>query len=189
MIIVKDKKDSIAKIKQMGLNHFPQDVFDVDDEEAIKDFFERYPAPEYILRHPDKTNGNFYFAKNYEEAQRHLADFEDDVTISVSMNPYKEDIVLLGDISVKRDGSSEMVDITARDDENATHRNVYEQPKYNFHVSLEDDRIWRLPGFSKLMRYISEHELYNVIVEFVVYDCKVGVNKDNVVIIEVRTGY
>ena len=33
MIIIKDKKDSIAKIKQMGLNHFAQDVFEVDDED------------------------------------------------------------------------------------------------------------------------------------------------------------
>ena len=105
------------------------------------------------------------------------------------MNPYKEDIVLLGDICVKRDGSSEMVDITARDDEEATHRNVYENPKYNLHASLEDDRPWKLPGFSKLMRYISEHELYNIIVEFVVYACKVGVHKENVAIIEVRTTY
>lgn len=189
MFIVKDKKDSIAKIKQMGLNHFPQDVFDVDDTEGIKNFFEKYPAAEYIMRNPDKTNGSFYFVKNYDEAQSHLADFEEEVTISVSMNPYKEDIVLLGDICVKRDGGSEMVDITARDDEEATHRNVYENPKYNLHASLEDDRPWKLPGFSKLMRYIAEHELYNIIVEFVVYSCKVGVYKDNVAIIEVRTTY
>ncbi|MBO5394957.1 MAG: hypothetical protein J6A28_03530 [Clostridia bacterium] len=189
MIIIKDKKDSIAKIKQMGLNHFPQDVFDVKDLEAIKEFFEKYPAEEYILRHTDKTNGKFYFVSGYEEAQKHFEDFESEITIAVSMNPYKEDIVLLGDISVKRDGASEIVDITARDDEEATHRNVYEQPKYNLHTSLEDDRLWKLPGFSKLMRYISDNELYNVILEFVVYACKVGVNKDNVVIIEVRTGY
>ena len=39
MIIIKDKKDSIAKIEQMGLNHFPQEVFDVDDKVAIQEFF------------------------------------------------------------------------------------------------------------------------------------------------------
>ena len=39
------------------------------------------------------------------------------------------------------------------------------------------------------MRYISDNELYNVIIEFSVYDCKLGINKDNVVISELRTGY
>ena len=39
------------------------------------------------------------------------------------------------------------------------------------------------------MRYISDHELYDVIVEFQVYDIKLGINKENVVITELRTGY
>ena len=189
MIIIKDKKDSIAKIKQMGINHFPQDVFDVDDVAAIEDFFADYPADEYVLRSTNKTNGSFFYVKNVDEVKGLLSNFEDEVTISVSMRSFQEDVVLLGDITVRRDGGSEMVDLTARDDEDANHRNIYEAPKYNLHASLEDDRLWRIPGFSKLMRYVSEHELYNVILEFVVYDCKVGVHKDNVVIIEIRTGY
>ncbi|MBQ8444165.1 MAG: hypothetical protein IJX25_02300 [Clostridia bacterium] len=189
MIIIKDKKDSINKIKQMGLNHFPQDVFEVSDIEGIEDFFNDFPADEYVLRSTNKTNGNFFYVKDLSQAKEKLPLFEDEVTISVSMRGYQEDIVLLGDITVKRDGMSEMVDITARDDEEANHRNIYENPKYNLHASLESDKLWAIPGFSKLMRYISDHELYNVIIEFVVYDCKVGTCKDNVVIIEIRTGY
>ncbi|MBE7074120.1 MAG: hypothetical protein E7379_03410 [Clostridiales bacterium] len=189
MIIIKDKKDSIAKIKQMGLNHFPQDVFDIDDENAIEEFFKLNPADEYVLRSTSKTNGAFFYVKSFEEAKEKFSEFDDELTISVSMRPYQEDIVLLGDITVKRDSTSEMVDITARDDENANHRNIYENPKYNFHASLDDDRLWDIPGFSKLMRYISDNELYDVIIEFVVYSIKVGVKKDNVAIIEIRTGY
>ena len=41
MIIIKDKKDSIYKIKQMGLASFPVDVFEVDDKKGIKAFFEK----------------------------------------------------------------------------------------------------------------------------------------------------
>ena len=189
MIIIKDKKDSIAKIEQMGLNHFPQEVFDVDDKVAIQEFFEKYPADEYVLRSTNKAKGQYFYVKSFEQALQHIDQFEEEVTVSVSMNYYKDCIVLLGDIVVKRDGTSEYVDITARDDEEANHRNIYTEPKYNMHASLEEDKLWRIPGFSKLMRYISEHELYNVILEFVVYDCKVGVNKENVVIIEARTGY
>jgi hypothetical protein len=109
--------------------------------------------------------------------------------LCVSYNEYKEDIVLVGDIIVHRNGGGESVDITARDDINATHRNIYENPKYNYHTSLDDDKVWAIPGFSKIMRYISDHELYNVIIEFSVYDCRIGVNKENVVISELRTGF
>ena len=136
------------------------------------------------------THKNYiFFVKNFDEAVKLLPNYDQEVTIAVSFRPYKEDIVLLGDIIVKREGGTEMVDITARDDEEATHRNIYENPKYNLHASLEDDRLWKLPGFSKLMRYISDHELYNVIIEFSVYDCKLGINKENVVISELRTVY
>ena len=189
MIVVNGKKDSIYKIKQMGLNHFPQDVFEVNDREGIKTFFEEHPAEEYVLRSTTKAAGKFFFVKNFQEAEEKLSNYESEVTISVSMRPYREDIVLLGDIIVKREGGSEMVDITARDDENATHRNIYEEPKYNLHASLEDDRAWKIPGFSKIVRYIADHELYDVILEFVVYIGKVGINKENVAIIEMRTGY
>ena len=189
MIEIKDKKDSIAKIKQMGINSIPVDVFSVDNKESIKRFFENNPASEYIMRSTIKAQGLFFFVKDYEEAEQYLDKYQQEVTIAVSVRPYKEDIVLLGDVIVKRSGMSEMVDITARDDIDATHRNIYEKPKYNFHASLEDDRLWKIPGFSKLMRYISDHELYDVILEFVVYDCKVGTYKENVVIIEMRTGY
>ena len=189
MITIKDKKDSIIKMKELGLNYFPLEAFDTDDLQGIRNFMEKYPAKEYVLRSANKAKGDFYFVNNYEEALSKLSLFENEVTISVSYNEYKEDIVLVGDIIVHKNGGSESLDLTARTDTEATHRNIYEKPEYNLHASLEEDRVWRIPGFSKIMRYISDYELYNVIIEFSVYDCKIGVNKENVVISELRTGY
>lgn len=189
MIVIKDKKDSIVKMKELRLNYFPLDVFEVKDEEGIKNFMEMYPAKEYVLRSANKAKGDFFFVKNIEEAREKLPEFQDEVTISVSYNEYKDDIVLVGDIIIHKDLYSQTVDITARDDVEATHRNIYDNPKYNLHTSIEDDKLWRIPGISKIMRYISDNELYNVIIEFSVYDCKIGIKKDNVVISELRTGY
>lgn len=189
MIIIKDKSDAVKKMKELRLNYFPLEVYSVEDREGIKKFFKKYPAKEYVLRNTDKADGDFYFVKSFDEAEPLLKNFEKRVTIDVSYNEYKEDIVLVGDIKVTRDGFRESVDLIARDDEEGTNRNVYDNPKYNLHTSLDDDKIWNIPGFSKLMSYISDHELYNMIVEFIVYDCKVGVNKENVVISEIRTDY
>lgn len=189
MIKIKDKKDSIVKMKELGLNYFPLDVFDVDNKKDIQTFFEKYPAEEYVLRSTNKAQGEFFFVHNFDEALKLLDNFTDEVTISVSYNEYKEDLIIVGDIKVHKGYSGDTVDLTARTDEEATHRNIYENPQYNLHASLEEDRVWKIPGFSKIMRYISDHELYDVIIEFAVYDCKIGVKKDNVVITELRTAY
>ena len=82
-----------------------------------------------------------------------------------------------------------MVDLTARTDENANHRNIYTEPEYNMHISLDSDQLWDVPGFSKLMGYISNYELYDIVVEFAVFSARVGTNKDNVVIFEIRSEY
>ena len=189
MIQIKDKKDSIVKMKELRLNYFPLDVFDVSDTLGIENFMKKFPASEYVLRSANKAKGEFYFVKNIEEAKEKLDRFDSEVTISVSYNEFKEDIVLVGDIIVHKDFSSQTVDLTARTDTEATHRNIYEKADYNLHTSIEDDKLWNIPGISKILRYISDNELYNVIIEFSVYDCRLGVNKDFVVISELRTGY
>lgn len=189
MITIKDKRDSIVKMRELKLNYFPLDFFAVDDLDGIKRFFDNYKANEYVLRSVNKANGQFFFVKNYDEALPLLDKFEEEVTISVSYNEFKEDLIIVGDIKVHKGFSGDTVDLTARTDSEATHRNIYENPEYNLHASLEEDRVWKIPGFSKIMRYISDHELYDVIVEFAVYDCKLGINKDNVVITELRTAY
>lgn len=189
MIKIKDKKDSIIKMKELGLNYFPLDVFEVDDLSGIKAFFEKYKAEEYVLRSTNKAQGEFYFVKSFDEAVKLLPKFKNEVTLSVSYNEYKDDLIIVGDIKVHKGYSGDTVDLTARTDSEATHRNIYENPQYNLHASLDEDRVWRIPGFSKIMRYISDHELYDVIVEFAVYDCKIGVKEDNVVITELRTAY
>lgn len=189
MITIKNKKDSIIKMKELKLNYFPLDYFETDDLEGIRLFFEKYPAKEYVLRTINKAKGQFFYVYSYQEAVEKLNNFDHEVTISVSYNPYKENIVLVGDIKVHKAYDGESVDLTARTDTEATHRNIYENPQYNLHASLDDDKVWRIPGFSKIMRYIIDHELYDVIVEFAVYDCKLGINNENVVVTELRTGY
>ena len=190
MIKIKDKKDSIYKMKELGLNYFPQDVFDVQDLTGIKMFFDTFQVDEYVLRSPDKAMGNFYYVKSFDEAVPLLKNFNDFVTISVSYRQYKDDLIIIGDIKIHKgfDGF-DTVDLTARTDKEATQRNIYENPQYNLHCSLEDNKVWNIPGFSKIVRYIIDHELYDVIVEFSVYDGRYGVNKENVVITELRTSY
>lgn len=189
MITIKNKKDAIMKMKELRLNYMPLDFFKVDDIAGIEKFFKKHNAEEYVMRDTTKAKGNYFYVKTIDEVKKLLPKFKSEVTIDVSYRPYKEDIVLVGDIKVTRGAMGDTVDLTARTDSEADQRNIYEEPEYNLHASLEDDRVWRIPGFEKIMQYITDHELYNVIVEFIVYDCKIGINKENVIISEIRTEY
>ncbi len=189
MIKIKNKKDAIVKMKELKLNYMPLDFFDSKDKEGIKKFFDKYQAEEYILRDTTKPKGQYFYVKNFEEAEEFLKKFKSEVTVGVSYRPYVEDQILVGDIKVTRGAYGDTVDLTARTDTSANQRNIYEEPEYNLHASLDEDRVWSIPGFSKIMKYISEHELYNIIIEFSVYDCKIGINRENVLISEIRTEY
>lgn len=189
MIIVRNKKESVEKMKELKLNYFPLKVFDKNDLEGLKEFFDSYPSPEYAVRSTDKAKGKFFFVSCYEEVLPLLVNFEKNVTISVSYNPFKEDIILVGDLKVIRKEDEIEVDLTARTDSEANHRNIYEEPEYNLHASIDDDSLWNIPGFSTIMKYIVDYKLYDCVVEFAVYNCKIGINKENVVISEIRTDY
>ena len=130
MIKIKDKKDSINKMKELRLNYFPLEVFAVNDIEGIKNFFEKFPSDEYVLRSPNKTNANFFYVQNFTQALEKLSYFSNEVTVDVSYRPYKEDIILVGDIKVHKGLGADTVDLTARTDCEATQRNIYENPKY-----------------------------------------------------------
>ena len=188
-MIIKTKKESIEKIKELDLNTFIAEMIDSKNLKQIEEFFKENPSPEYVLRDPEKASGKFFFVKNFEECKTKLKNYKKNVTICVSYNDYKDDIILLGDICVKKEFGNDTVDITARSDKEATHRNIYEKPEYNLHTNLEDNKLWDIPGFSQLIKYITDHELYDVIAEFAVFDCPVGNKREKVVIFELRSEF
>ncbi len=186
---ITSKKDSLSVMKKLGLNYFDEIVASVDDLKTIEKFFTKNKAKQYIMRSVDKTLGGFCFVKDFEECKKALKDFKGDFMLGVSFRTYEKNIVLLGDIEVKNDGMFFHTNLTARDDEQATHRNIYEEPKYNLSVNFDDDKLWKIRGFQELAKYISEHDLYDVIIEFVVFDIPVGIKKEKVAICELRSNY
>ena len=173
-MFVKDKFDALMQMRNLGINHFPEMICATDDIESVKDFIEENPAEEYCLRDPNGTVGKVNFARSLDEIMEKAKDYDEKFTLVVSANPYKDEIILLGDVKVNKE---------------ANHRNIYSEPEINMHLSLDSDELWNVPGFSKLMGYVSNYELYDIVVEFVVYGIRVGKNKENVVVFELRSEY
>ena len=184
-----NKKQSIEKMKDLKLNFFPLQVFDKNNIESIKEFFEKNSSEEYVLRTVDGTKGVYFYVSNFLEAKEKLPQFEKEVTISVSYRPFKNNIVLVGDIKISKVNDEFSVDLIARSDSEATNRNIYENPQYNLHTDLMDENLWGIRGVEKIIRYIAEYNLIDYVVEFSVYNKKIGINQNEVVIAEIRKDY
>ena len=74
-------------------------------------------------------------------------------------------------------------------DPTASVRDALRNPTFNLNTNIFDKRLNEISNFDLIYQYISENELYNVIVEFALFDTGVGIKKENIIIYELRTHY
>ena len=69
-------------------------------------------------------------------------------------------------------------------------RDAIRNPNYNIATTIFDDEtLNHIPYFDNIYKYIVENKLKNIIVEFALFDKPVGINKENIIIYELRTDY
>lgn len=175
-----NKTDSLNQIKRLGLNTVPEIVVSPNSLEKIDEFVKKYPASQYVLRDNSTALGKYFYATK-DEIKELAKNYTSPFSLAVSFYSYGG-ITLIGDILV----SGDRVELTASTDSNANHRNADEISIYS---NLYDDKLWRIPGFNDLIKYIADKNLMDIIVEFVVFDHKVGTKKEKVLITELRTEY
>lgn len=182
---IESKRHSSETIRRLRLNGVPELVLHEYDENAIVNFCNKYPSSKYIFRDLSTPNGKYYFASNIEECLSCAKTYESTFSIGISCFSYGG-VILLGEILV----SGNNITLVARTDDKATHRNIYEQSEINFvNTTMENDKLWAVPGFNDLIKYIIEHNLKDTIVEFVVFNHNVGINNEKVLIVELRSDY
>ena len=70
----------------------------------------------------------------------------------------------------------------------SNHRNFCE-PNIFLKTDIFNNKIKYIKGLDEVISYIFKHFLFDIIIEFCVYDIPLGIYKENVVIFEVRTDY
>ncbi len=175
-----NKTDSLTQIKKLGLNTVPETVIAPNNIDKLQEFIKKYPAKQYVLRDVENPLGNYYYA-NKDEIESISKKYTTSFSIAVSFYSYGE-LTLIGDIFV----SGDKVELTASTNKNANHRNADDISVF---TNMYDDKLWKIPGFNDLIKYIADKNLMNLIVEFVVFDHKVGTKKEKVLITELRTEY
>lgn len=188
-MIIRNKSESLQYLEKLGVNYFPEQVFNPKDENImgkIHQFFEDNEAERYVLRDISKAQGRTFFNISKNEVYQNIKTYDDKFSIAVSSKNYGE-YVLIGDIYI-----SDTLDnfwLLASDNPKYNTRAVLKDPKWNLATDYYDRRIKNIPNIEKIIDYIFEHDLFNVVIEFAVYPERVGKNKEYVAIFELRTNY
>lgn len=183
---IKTKLDSIKKIKELKLNKFPEQLFKREEEEKIKKFIKDYPAEYYAVRSKEVVGCK----KNNFKALR--CDVLDEIknfnlfTINVSSYNYTSNLILIGDIKIGKDNTVWFIGTTNKD---FTGKMAEQFPEFNICTDIFDESLDLIPGFDLIYKYIVEHNLVDVIVEFAIYDKKVGIYNEKIIIFEIRTEF
>lgn len=181
---VKSKRHSSELIKQLEINGVPEIIFTTYDAAKIEIFCELNPASVYVLRDLSNPSGQYYICKSKQECIDNAKNYNGAFSLAISCVSY-EGKVLLGEIMI----SNNRVMIGARNDKESHHRNIYDNPCINLDTTWDDKRLWKVAGVEDLFNYLTAKNIFDTIVEFVVYDHKVGTQNNNVLVVELRSKY
>lgn len=185
-IIIKNKIESIQKIKELKLNTFPEKLFKKGEEDKVLEFVKKYPADYYAIRDKSTASGTFKLKAKRENILNEIKGYEI-FTINVSSINYAENQIMEADIEIKRNGDiyvtiSKNPEINIRDNVTDTYMSL----KTNI---FDDKTLDKIPEFGYIYNYIYEHDLFDVLVEFSLFDKPLGINNERMIIWELRTQY
>lgn len=183
---IKNKLDCMKQMKQLHLNQFAEELFKRGEEDKIIAFLNKYPFEFYAVRSRSIVGCKLNNFKTPRNEVLNTCKLFDCFSINVSSYNFTNNLVLIGDARISKDGE---VWLIASKNKNYTGRMAEANPDYNLKTTLFDKRLNKIPAFDKLLRYIVDHNLLNVIVEFAIYNKPVGINKENIIIFEIRTDY
>ena len=180
---IKNKLESVKKIKELGLNTFPEELFKKGEEDKVKDFMDRCNADYFAVRSKEVVG---YLPKIdlskkevMEEIKNHTL-----FTVLVSSTTFRPYLLLAGDIKIDKENR-----VWLEASEKGYIKFQKENPEINICTDIFDKKLDNIPGFDIIFKYIIEHNLLDVIVEFSVYDRPVGTKNEQAAIFEIRTDY
>ena len=183
---VRNKLESIEIIKKKKLNSFPEKLFHNNKEQEILKFLEDNPAEYYAIRSKEIVGCK---KNNFKVPRESVLDEINNFnlfTINVSSYNYTSNLVLIGDIRISRNNDVWFIGST---NPNFTGKMAEQHPDFNYCTDIFDKRLNSIPSFDLIYKYIIDHDLVDVIVEFAIYDCPVGIYNEPIIIFEIRTEF
>lgn len=185
-MVIKNKIDSVNKIKELKLNTFPEQLFKKGEEDKVLEFVNKYPADYYAIRDKSFVGGTFKLKVKKSDILEEIKGYEL-FTINVSSFNYADNQIMEADIEIKKNGDiyvtiSKNPELNVRDNID----NVYMSLKTDI---FDDKTLDRIPDFDYIYNYLYKYDLFDVLVEFSLFDKPLGINNERIIIWELRTHY
>lgn len=179
---VENKQESDNLIRKMNLNRMLDGVFDKNTLYLLPQFLSKNVFPYYNLRDKASASGEFLYQKTAQEILT-LAPNYTKFSVYESLAEADKKLILQGDIQIDNDFNllASLSDIKL-----ISNRKAMESPVYHLNIDLKEKREPYIKGLSEIINYIVRHELIGAIVEFSLFDLRVGINKENIIIWEIR---
>lgn len=171
-------------IKNLHLNYFPEQIFKSGQEKEVLEFVIKYPVQYYAIRDKSRSGAFFKLKVEKKDILKEIKNY-DLFSINVSSFNYIDNQVLVGEIQVLED----MLSIIVSTNNKYSLRDAYKNPDYNLKTDIFDKTLDKIPCFDRLYEYIISKNLQNMVVEFALFNEPVGVNKENIIVYELRTEY
>ncbi len=182
---IENKLQSIEVINELNLNKFPEQLFYKGEEKKVQEFLENYSVPYYAIRDKTRAGGEFKLKVSYNQVLEEIKEYKI-FSINVSSANYADNQLLVGEIEFLSNGEVYMILST---ESTFSVRDATQNPTFNLKTDIFDKELNKIPNFDFLYQYITSHGLMDVIVEFSLFNKKVGINKEEIVIYELRTHY
>lgn len=181
-INIKNKLESKNMIEKLGINRLQETLFKGNEVSKVKEFLNNNEYKYYVIRDKINSSGNFLYKLTKTEVLKYVNDYEL-FSIAESSANFEEHRILGGDIWITKDWE---VIASVDDDCSKSFRDCENNSKYNLRFSLLEGYEPNIIGLKSAINYILKHELIDVVVEISVYDKPFGVNKENILIWEIR---
>lgn len=180
--MIKNKQESYSMIKQLKLNTTNEVIFTKGQIKEVEEYLKDNQWEYYVIRDKKNILGKYLYKLTKEEVLEHINDYEL-FSLAESSYNYENHRILCGDIQIDYDYN---VLASIDDDYTKPFRNCENNSKYRLNFNLLYDYEPSIKGLKYVIDYIFKYELFDMVVEFSLYDMPVGINKENIIIWELR---
>jgi len=181
--MIHNKNESLSYIRKRNLNRPMQKVFQPGDTKGVKEFLAETNLALYSIRTMRKGGGFFAYAVESDNVASTIAILDQPVWIGESFYVADMYLVLQGELLISKDLK---VLATLSDRPCTPLRRMIDYDTFKVCADLLYESEPSIPGLKEAINYCIRNNLVDSTVEFTLYDRPVGINRENIIIWEVR---
>ncbi len=177
------KQQSRDLIEKLNLNRIEESVFKKGEVFKVKDYIIKNRYKSYSLRDRSHSSGKSIYGLTAYQVLDQCYNYDMFSLNESLIEADKNHMVLQGSIEITKDW---VCRASLSDEIGVMQSYAEDYPKYNLNYDMIENSDPCILGLKEVINYCISHELFDMIVEFSLFSTEVGVNRENLIIWELR---